>query len=89
LFLRDLECTGCGISLVFRVGIGEKEPGALCLLHADPKGMVFPNPTIGQSGGFEQAQARNFLQKPSNYPGSPVRGLIVHHQDFGNFRLAR
>ena len=89
MFLRNLERTGSGISLVFRIRIGEKEPGGLRLLHADPKGIVLPNPAIGQSGGFQQAQVRNFPHEAFHDPGGPVGGLIVHHQDFGNFRLAR
>src|SRR5260370_3681429 len=48
LLVCYLKCAGNGISLVFRVGIGEQEPGALCLLYSDPEGMVLANPSIGQ-----------------------------------------
>ena len=74
---------------MLRVGIGEQQPSAFCLLHADPEGMVLANPSIGQSAGFEQAQVWNFLHEATHDPSSPIRGLIVYHQDFGNFRLVR
>ena len=59
MFLRNLECTGGGIPLVFRVGIGEKEPVTLCLLDSNPEGMILAYPAIGQSAGFHKAQVWN------------------------------
>src|SRR5437899_2157060 len=49
--------------------------------------MVLANPSIGQSAGFQQAQVWNFLHEVTYDPSSPIRGLIVYHQNFGNFRL--
>ena len=89
MFLRNLECTGRGIPLVFRVGIGEKEPSTLGLLYSDPEGVVLPNPAIGQSAGFQRAQVWNSPHEIFHDASGPVRGLIIHHQDLADFRLAR
>src|SRR5712664_1831265 len=58
-------------------------------MHADPKGMVLADPTIRQSAGFQKPQIWNVLHEASHDAGGSVRGLIVHDQDFVNFRLAR
>src|SRR6266446_7474829 len=89
VFLRNLECTGGGIPLVFRVGIGEKEPGTLGLLYADPEGMVLPNPAIGQSAGFPQAQVWHFLHEALHDAGGPVGRLIIYYEDLADFWLVR
>src|SRR5260370_27375067 len=51
--------------------------------------MVLDNPSMGQSAGFQQAQVWNFLGEATRNTCVRIRGLIVYHQDLGNFRLVR
>lgn len=85
--IRDLQGVRGRILLVHCVSIGEEEPIARGLLRAEPHGVVFADPAWRRSGSFEQAHLGRLADKSTDDFGSAIGGLIVDHENFGDFGL--
>ncbi len=69
------------------IRIRKEQPIALCLLGAEPNGMVFSDPACWQARCFQQAHLGKLRDESTHDFGGAIGGLIVDHKNLCDFGL--